>query len=87
MPTPITRKLREAEKVRDKIVHGKSINNPNMRDAIYDVLEYATLLNEHLEEKAGFKPFGDLRGFKGRGTPLDANTTRWLLKGMGFTLS
>ena len=28
-----------------------------------------------------------LRGFKGRAVPLGKQTTRWLLKGLGFTVS
>ena len=34
--------------------------------------------------QAEFRPFGDLRGFKGRGQPLERTTTRWVLKGMGM---
>lgn len=34
---------------------------------------------------AGFKRFTtDLRGFTGRAESLDASTTQWLMKGLGF---
>jgi hypothetical protein len=87
LPDAISGKLKQAEKIRDKVVHGKIVSDPEMREAIHDVLEYAILMNDHLESKAGFKPFGDLRGFKGRGTPLEKSTTRWVLKGMGFEIA
>jgi hypothetical protein len=58
-----------------------------MREAHIDVIEYAEALNEDIEEIAGFSPFGDLRGFKGRAEPLDNSTSRWLLKGLGFNIA
>jgi len=39
-------------------------------------------MNEFVFQIAGFKPFGSLKGFKGRAEPLDKATTKWLLKGM-----
>jgi hypothetical protein len=87
LPATISGKLKQAVKVRDRVVHGKSVNDAQMREAMYDVLEYAISVNDHLQKEAGYKPFGDLRGFKGRGTPLEKSTTRWLLKGLGFGVS
>jgi hypothetical protein len=84
LPAGISDRLKDAEKVRDRVLHGKSVGAPEMREAMHDVLQYAIQMNVHLQAKAGFKPFGDLRGFKGRGSPLDKSTTRWLLKGIGF---
>lgn len=77
-------KIEGAEKIRNKVIHGKSVSPAEMRTAIVDILEYAECLNRFVCEIAGFKPFDDLRGFKGRGQPLDAKTTRWLMKGLGF---
>ena len=85
MPSAVLGKLNRAEKVRDKVMHGKAVTEATMRQAIVDVLDYADALNKHVNSVAGFQPFGKLRGFKGRGSnPLDGSTTRWLLKGMGF---
>ena len=85
---PITRAVQEriedAETVRDKIMHGKPVTEAQKRKAIVDVLKYAEALNARTEKLGGVKPFGDLRGFKGRGTSLDKSTSRWILKGMGF---
>ena len=80
-------KINKAEKVRDRVIHGKDVSDAEMREAIVDVFEYAEALNSDLSAAAGFKPFGDLRGFKGRGQPLDNSTTRWLLKGLGFAIA
>ena len=87
LPKPINRNLKIAERIRDKVVHGKKVTDPEMRDAHVDVLEYAEAMNAELREVAGFEPFGKLQGFKGRGQSLDKNTTRWLLKGIGFAIS
>lgn len=79
-------KIQSAEKIRDQVIHGKIVTDSDIRKAIAEVLDYAKLLNSEMEKTAGFKPFGDLRGFKGRGEPLDKSTTKWLLKGMEFSV-
>lgn len=86
--SPATLKqIREAEKIRDKVIHGKRVDDPSMREALVDVIEYAESLNTEIETIAGFEPFGDLRGFKGRAQSLEDTTSRWLLKGLGFALA
>ena len=80
------KKLGEAEAIRDRIVHGKQASERDKRKAIVDIIEFAELFNDDVNEIAGFQPFGDLRGFKGRGQPLSKPTSRWILKGMGFKL-
>lgn len=87
LPSATSFKIKEAEKTRDKLLHGKSVSAKNMREAIFDVLDYAEAVNSDIDRLARFKPFGDMRGFKGRGESLDGATTRWLMKGLGFTLS
>ena len=84
IPAEITLKLDKAEKIRDKMMHGKACTDAEKRNALGYVLEYADDVNAHLEKEAGIQPFGDLRGFKGRAQSLDKSTTRWILKGMGF---
>lgn len=86
--SPATLKLSNtAEKVRDKVIHGKTVKPAAMREALVDVLAYAEGLNAELKAIAGFEPFGKLQGFKGAGKSLEDATSRWLLKGMGFALS
>ena len=85
---PITKnladKLSEAESIRDKIAHGKKWNDAQARKSLIDIFEFAGGFNTFVNESAGFKPFSDLRGFKGRKQPLPKTTTRWVLLGMGI---
>ena len=83
---PVANKIAEAEKVRDRILHGKTVSEGNKRKAVADILEYAEAFNAAVYDIAGFKPFGSLRGFKGRAKPLDKSTSRWILKGIGLTI-
>lgn len=85
IPAATTAILTEAEKVRDKIIHGKSATDADKRKAIVRVLQYSEEMNALVHQVAGFKPFTtDLRGFTGRAEALDASTTQWLMKGLGF---
>jgi len=86
IPKDLTDTLAEAERVRDKIVHGKSAADADKRRAIVRLIEYAGGMNELVSKLAGFRPFTtDLRGFVGRAESLHASTTSWLMKGLGFT--
>lgn len=87
LPKATIEKIKAAEKIRDKVIHGKKVSDPHLRVAVTDVLDYATALNVDLKAIAGFEPFGPLQGFKGRGQALDEKTTRWLLKGLGFRIA
>ena len=82
--TATIKKLEDAETIRDKVIHGKDVPDNELREAIADVLEYAELLNAEVSAIAGFKPFGSMKGFKGRADSLDNRTTKWLMKGLGF---
>lgn len=84
IPANIVSSLQGAEKVRDKTVHGKGIDDVAARHAVVAVLDYAVNLNAFINNIAGFKPFGSMQGFKGAGASLPKDTTKWLLKGMGF---
>lgn len=84
IPDSLVKKIRDAEKTRDRVVHGKRVLVADIRNAIVDILEYAADLNVFVRAEAGFMPFSDLRGFKGRAASLDGRTTRWLMKGLGF---
>jgi hypothetical protein len=78
------KKLKEAEKTRDKVIHGKDVPDNDLREAIADVLEYAEMFNSEVYDIAGFKPFGSMKGFKGRADSLDNRTTKWVMRGLGF---
>ena len=76
-----------AEKTRDRILHGKDATDNDKRQAVVDILSYSEAFNTEVNTAGGFKPFGPLRGFKGRAKSLDKSTSRWILKGIGLTLS
>lgn len=75
---------KDAERIRDRILHGKQVTDSDMRKAVVNILNYARLLNEQVFDDAGFRPFGSMKGFKGRATTLDKSTSKWVLTGMGL---
>jgi hypothetical protein len=85
-PNSLSDLIEHAEKTRDMFLHGRDQKPSNARQAIIDVFDYAAEFNKTVFDAAGFKPFGDLRGFKGRGENLNMDTTKWILKGIGFSI-
>jgi hypothetical protein len=80
----------DAEKIRDRVMHGKSVNDKERRRAISKVLAYCDRVNNFIsaEQQLGFKPFcADIRGFSGRLPSHDKATSRLILKGIGLDLS
>jgi hypothetical protein len=84
IPKDVISLLRDAEKTRDKVMHGKKTLDSEKRQALAKAIEYATGFNAFVSAVGNFEPFGDLRGFHGRGTSLPKATSRWVLRGMGF---
>lgn len=78
--------LKDAEQIRDKGIHGKEPTNSEMRTALKNILDYATQFDDYVHSKLGFRPFGNLRGFKGRAENIDKKTTRLILKGLGLKI-
>lgn len=87
LPETAAKDLIVAERTRDQIMHGKNTTDEKIRNAIARVLEYAEEVNSHLSAEYKIKPFGPLKGFSGRAKKLDKKTTRFMLKGMGFSIS
>lgn len=81
----VAARLDHAEKIRDRILHGKDVTEAEKRQADHDILRYAVSFNRLVYDVAGFRPFGPLKGFKGAGQALDKSTSRWVLRGIGFT--
>ncbi len=80
-------KIEIAEKFRDRILHGKkNVSEEDKRKAVVSILEYAEAFNAEVNTIAGFKPFGPLQGFRGNARPLDKSISRWVLKGIGFSV-
>ncbi len=86
IPKDVIDLLKEAESIRDQVVHGKQVLEKDKRKAIVDILDYSKEFNGVVSQTGGFEPFGSLQGFKGAGQSLDSSTTRWILKGMGFSV-
>ena len=86
LPRPLIEKLKKAQKVRDRVLHGKSVHDKDYRMAVVSIIEYATEFNQTCFDLGGFRPFGNLQGFKGAAASMDKSTTRWMLKGIGFPL-
>ena len=84
IPKLILEKLEAGESMRDKIAHGKSWTQKEVREGLVSAIDFATKFNDFVQTEAGFRPFGDLRGFKGRAESLPKPTTRWVLQGMGI---
>ena len=83
----ILKKLSEAEAVRDKVAHGRPLTAAEARECIAGALEFSEEFDEFVSTTAHFRPYGDMRGFKGAGEPLSKETTKWVLKGMGIPSS
>jgi hypothetical protein len=73
-----------AEKVRDKLIHGKGATAPELRTGISNALKYVEGLGKYVQEKTKKNPFGDLRGLAGKATLMEPVPSFWLLKGLGF---
>jgi hypothetical protein len=85
LPAAIKTKLEMAEGIRDKAMHGRRPTNAELRNAIKLALEYSHDYNKYVKRKAHFAPFGNLRGQAGGSDErLDRDTTRVVLKGLGF---
>lgn len=86
IPDAILAKLSAAEAVRDRFTHGKMFEptQAQSRQAMIEIFEFAEEFSVYVHGLAGFRPFGDLRGFKGRAEPLSKETTKWVLLGVGI---
>lgn len=84
IPNELVGKLEKGEKVRDKIAHGMNWTPKEAREGLTSVLDFAEEFNEFVSSLGGFRPFGNLRGYKGRKMPLQKSTTKWILLGMGI---
>ena len=87
IPDEVRQELEAAEIVRDKILNGQTTQEKEKREAIGHVLDYAQAFNRLVYRRARFKPFGDQKGSNGCAESLSKSATRWMLKGMGFSLS
>lgn len=76
--------FKNAQRVRNRIIHGKRVQTPDIRNALAEIFDYASGLDGEVCAIANFHPFGDMRGIRGRQGSLNKKTTRWLMKGLGY---
>ena len=86
IPRPLRTTLERAQKVRDRALHGKEVQDKDYRMAVAAIIDYAVGFNELCQDKGQLQPFGHLQGFKGGAKQLDKTTSRWVLKGIGLPL-
>lgn len=76
--------LAAAESIRDRVAHGKSLTGAQARSCLMEAFDFVEGFSKFVEQAGGFRPFGEGRGFKGRGSSLNRETSRWVLRGMGI---
>ena len=77
-------KIKRAEKTRDDILHGRNVINERFPEAVLDVFEYFSGLNDLTYDKSQIWIAGDKRGMLGARGVHSKATSRWILKGMGL---
>jgi hypothetical protein len=87
IPDEVKQELEAAAMVRDRIVNGQPTSEKEKREAIGHILDYVQAFNQFVNGVAKFRPFADQKGSDGCEESLNKSTTRWMLKGMGFSLS
>lgn len=86
LPDALRGNLSYAEKTRDRIIHGKEVDDARARRALTDVLDFAGGMESELLSAFGFSPFSDMRGLTGKAKSLDKSTSRLVMKGLGFAV-
>ncbi len=84
LPDAILRQLKDAEKCRNRAIHGKKISEAEARTCLMAAFKFIDDYNRFVESMAKFRPCADGRGFKGAGKSLGKDTSRWVLRGMGI---
>jgi len=86
-PSNVGEKLKPAEKIRDKMIHGKTPAIKEMWGAVLCCFDYCQDVNKHLNANEGFSGFGRMQGITGmKGKPtLPKNVSRLALVGLGLS--
>ncbi len=86
LPPTLRATIEPAEKVRDRIIHGRQESKASVHNAILSCLKFADTLNDAFFVGVGFRPIGPLKGVTGmKGKPqLDQKISRAVLRGLGF---
>lgn len=84
LPDQVVQKIKFSEKIRDRIIHGKKVEDKDAKKCLVDILDFSKELEAEVRSIASFSPFGDMRGLTGQSKSLDKSTSRWVMKGLGF---
>ena len=87
LPDALVKNIKFSEKIRDRIIHGKKVEDKDARKCLVDILVFSEGLESEVKAIASFSPYADMRGLTGKSTSLDKPTSRWVMKGMGFAVS
>ncbi len=75
-----------ANEQRRAFMSGKRVSSKDQSIVVENLLKYADAFDEAVWADARLHPFSDLSKTKPRGSSLDKDSTRWVLKGMGFPI-
>jgi hypothetical protein len=84
IPSEVDAKLKAAEVVRNRAIHGKKVTDAQARSCLMNAFEFLEGFSDAVFVAAKFRPCADGRGFKGRAGSLGKDTSRWVLRGMGI---
>ena len=86
IPTSTLSIIKPAEKIRDKMIHGKGPSTKQIWGAVITCLEYADAFNQETRTTEGFAGFGRMQGITGaKGKPtLPKDVSKLALTGLGF---
>lgn len=84
IPTGTKKHLEDAENIRDRQIHGKTVSSAQLRQGISDALTYIEHFGQFVEGRTGKNPYGDLRGLASRTQLLDETTSFWVCRGVGL---
>lgn len=86
IPEAISQQYIYANEKRRALLAGKRVSSKDQCEVIEVILQYADTLDEFVAKNSRLHPFSDLSKAKPRGNALDKESTRWVLKGMGFPM-
>ncbi len=83
-PKNAAEKIKLAQQVRDKLMHGMRVSDAQVTEALLKIMEYTKLYHDAVREAADFSPFGSQQGVTGATKSLDKKVSCVILKGLGF---
>lgn len=73
-----------ASKIRDGLIHGKTMSQAQLRSALSESLTYIQIVNDQVKGIASFEPYGRMQGVLSKSEVVDRATSVWIARGIGF---